>query len=226
MNRQLVEVASWRIISELFRRYPGQFQLIETHPGGGQYDCLSLFSNKQHVADFNRVGSFHTFKTKIGQTPFDIWYSLANEDVQNVLDQICRRLELQIPVKIPLSTPEVIVYRFIATFLAHSVFGKERWECRNGYFDSSGMEECGLSSSFDLFPSAKDRTRVLLHVDLVQTPAYRFWFIKKNFKPVICLETTGTAWNNEGQSFDLTTLYKKEKRIWPVVWKVAGHLFP
>lgn len=221
MHNQLTEVASWRIVSELLRRFPGEFQVIETHPGGGMYDCLSLFRDNQHIADFNRVGSFHVFNSTSDHPPLDIWRALADEDIQKVLDQICRNLELQVPAKLPSSTPDVIVYRFIAAFLGHSAFGKEKWECRNGYFDSSGYEDSGPSKSFDMFPAAQDRTRVNFENDLLRTPAYRFWFIKKNGKPVICLETTGTAWSTEGLSFDLTALYKKEKKIWPLVWAVA-----
>jgi len=226
LNSQLTEVASWRILSELFRRYPGKFQVIETHPGGGQYDCLSLFFDNRHIADLNRVGSFHVFNSTGHSPPMDIWQSLAEEDVQDVLGQICKCLELQVPIKLPPSTSDVIVYRFIAAFLGHSAFGKEKWECRNGYFDSSGNEESGPSLSFDLFPEAKERARISLPSDIAKTPTYRFWFIKKNGKPVICLESTGTAWNNKGLSFDLAALYKKEKRIWPVVWEVAGYLLP
>jgi hypothetical protein len=226
MNRQLTEVASWRIVCELFRRFPGKFQVIETHPGGGMYDCLSIFSNTRHVADFNRAGSFHVFDSTSGQSPLDIWHLLAEEEIPTVLDQVCRILELQVPTKLPPSTADVIVYRFIATLLGHSVFGKDEWECRNGYFDSSGMVECGIHPAFDLFLEAKNRARVSLSGDLLQIPAYRFWFIKKNGIPVICLETTGTVWNADGQSFDLTAHYKKEKRIWPIVWTVAGHLLP
>ncbi len=226
MNTQLNEIASWRIVCELFRRFPGKFQVIETHPGGGMYDCLSIFCNSRHVADFNRAGSFHVFDSKGGQPPIDIWRSLAEENIQDVLDQVCRSLNLQSPTKLPPSTPEVIVYRLIAAFLGHSAFGKESWECRNGYFDTAGMEESGVNPAFNLFPHAKERIRVTLSSDLFQTPAYRFWFIKKNGKPVICLETTGAAWNSEGLSFDINSLYKKEKRIWPVVWTVAGNLLP
>ncbi len=223
MNAQLIEVASWRIISELHRRYPGKFVMVETHPGGGQYDCLSLFHDKRHVADFNRVGSFHDFN---GQPSLDIWRLLAEEEPQAVLDQICRRLELPIPVKLPPSTQDVLTYRFIAAFLSHSVFGREKWECRNGYYDSTGMGECGVSHLFNQFPEAKERLRVSVPNDLLEIPAYRFWFVIRDYKPLICLETTGTVWNDKGQSFDLTKLYKKEKRIWPVVMAIAGHLLP
>ena len=132
MNAQLIEVASWRIVSELLRRYPGKFVMVETHPGGGQYDCLSLFHDKRHVADLNRVGNFNVFNGKQDPSPKSIWQLLAEEPPQDVLDKVCRRLDLHIPAKLPPSTPDVIVYRFIAAFLSHSVFVKEKWECRNG----------------------------------------------------------------------------------------------
>jgi len=67
---QLRKAAAWHIISELMRRYEASHNLrvIETHPGGGQYDCLSLFrvsnpnygvyrsnaaGQAEHLCDFN-----------------------------------------------------------------------------------------------------------------------------------------------------------------------------
>ena len=40
--RSILEAASWRLTAELVRRYPDRFSVIETHPGGGQYDCITL----------------------------------------------------------------------------------------------------------------------------------------------------------------------------------------
>lgn len=37
----ILEAASWRLTAELVRRYPNRFSVIETHPGGGQYNCKS-----------------------------------------------------------------------------------------------------------------------------------------------------------------------------------------
>ncbi len=222
MNSQLVEVASWRLLSELFRRYPLKYKLIETHPGGGMYDCLSIFCDQKHIADFNRAGSFHVVHNPNAVPALDIWRLMVEEDVQSVLNQVCRRLALKIPGKLPPSTPEVIVYRFIAAFLAHAAFGKEKWECRNGLFDTSGMDACNISPAFSVFPAAENRVRTVLPGDLHQEPAYRFWFILHDGNPVMCFETTGTVWNLDGQSFDLFKLYKKEKRIWPMVLAVAG----
>ena len=45
------------------RHDPGRFTVIETHPGGGQYDCLSLYDeDNNHILDFNRIGRIHFWK--------------------------------------------------------------------------------------------------------------------------------------------------------------------
>jgi len=236
MNRQLIETASWRIVSELTRRYPERFRLIETHPADGTYDCLSLHTkdtiNIFHIADFNRPGSFHVFH-KFGQDhdpehveSFEIWQRMVHtDDMKEVLDDVARKLGLE-PRKVPPSSPEVLVYRFIAAFLSHAVFGREKWECRNGFYDSSGYSGCSVRSEFEQFPGAQERLQVKLDNDFLGQPAYRFWFLIKNGKPLVCFETLGCAWTEKGECFDLASLYKKDRRMWPLVIGVAGGYLP
>lgn len=233
MNKQLREISSWRIISELTRRFPGKFTIIETHPGGGTYDCLSLYTKKEeHLADFNRGGTFHVFMSFDGlrkEDPcYDIWSELfKTDDYKEVLDNICRMMGLKVPKHLPSSTATVIVYRFIAAFLAHSYMGLEYWECRNGMFDSSAPYECGgVKSDFDSFPGAKERLRVSLKGDILNQPAYRFWFLKRNSEPLVCLESSGSLWTKDGRTYDLMGMYKKERRIWPLIVQTAGDLLP
>lgn len=60
-SRQIIEAASWRLVAEIVRRYPDRFTVIETHPGGGTYDCLTLLDQDKasglHRIEFNSVGS-------------------------------------------------------------------------------------------------------------------------------------------------------------------------
>jgi hypothetical protein len=35
------EAASWQLTAELVSRYPDRFMVIETHPAGGMYDCIT-----------------------------------------------------------------------------------------------------------------------------------------------------------------------------------------
>ncbi len=225
MNRQLIEIASWRIVSELFRRYPGRFTLIETHPGGGQYDCLTLFQQERKIADFNRAGRFHVFDGPGKERPLELWDMMAQDsDTQGPLDLVCSSLGLEVPAKLPPSTPEVLVYRFIAAFLSQASFQKDRWECRNGMLDTSGYGGGPVDEYFTPFPAVREHLKKTLPDDFLNEPAYRYWFILKNGNPVICLQKQGLAWLPEGKSYELANLYAKEHRIWPVIWDVAGHL--
>lgn len=230
MSDQLTEAASWRIVAEFFRRYPSMFQVIETHPCSGQYDCLSLISrDHEHIADFNRHGSFHVFKPFDGvhREPMSLWKRmLEGEDMKRILDDVCAHLGLPLPKALPPSTPEVLSYRFIAALLAHAVFGRDSWRCCNGFHDTSGMEGSSHQEYFELFPEANEKLRVQNSMGILGHPAYRFWFLLKNSCPVLCLDCSGMVWLPKGKSYDLPTIYKKEHRIWPLVFHVAGHLLP
>jgi hypothetical protein len=50
-------------VASLTERYQAPTRVLETHPGGGQYDCISLYWpgrswTGQHI-DLNREGSAH-----------------------------------------------------------------------------------------------------------------------------------------------------------------------
>ena len=232
MNRQLIEIASWKIVSEFMRRYSKKFKIIETHPCSGQYDCLSVYDySEKHIMDFNRGGSLHIFskvnerkapnKGVIDSNP-KIWEDfIFSSNPKNVLDKICRMIELDYNVTLPPSSPEILTYRFISHFMTQTLFGLEKWECRSGYLDSSGYS-FGISKDFELFPLAMERVRIKEKNDILQNPAYRFWFIKKKNAPKLCLETNGTIWDKHGQEYCLSTLYKKNRKIYEVVCKVAS----
>jgi hypothetical protein len=236
MNRQIIEIISWRIISEFMRRYAGKFTVIETHPCSGQYDCLSIYDYSQrHILDLNRGGSLHIWSKvnenkKANGGPIDsypdIWKDFVFEpNPKEILDLICRKAGLNCNITLPPSTPEILSYRFISGFMNQTVFGMDQWECRNGYYDSSGYGT-GIINDFDLFPPAKERLRVSEQRDILNIPAYRFWFIQKKGKSKLCLETNGTVWNKKGKAHDLFHLYQKNRRISGVVYEVAKDLLP
>ena len=61
-SNELIEALSWKIVSEFMRCFPGKFKIIETHPGGGQSDCLSIVDRKDtDLAHFNRIGRLTIF---------------------------------------------------------------------------------------------------------------------------------------------------------------------
>ena len=57
-------------MTELWRRFPKQFDLIEAHPCSGQYDCLVLTTKtepSEFAIDVNRGGgSVHIHKDAFG----------------------------------------------------------------------------------------------------------------------------------------------------------------
>ena len=221
MNHQLIEIASWRIVSELYRRYPGKFKIIETHPGGGQYDCLGLYDDRnQNIADLNRDGSLHLPGGTLS------WQEILNaSDPKMMLDKICQMLRFPKVGNTPHSTPTTLVYRFIATFLTHATLGIHKWECRNGYEDTSGYGG-GVVSAFKDFPQAQERLKINLEDDILRQPAYRFWFLRKDDKPLLCLETVGLVWvQSDLKTYNLMDLYNYNKRhIWSTIVSVAGPL--
>ena len=234
MDGQLREIASWHIISEIVCRYPGRFRIIETHPGGGQYDCLSIFDTRvAHIADLNRRGSLHILRQvgaadrgRRGAEPLDVWEQMARTgDIRRIVDKACRRMGLEVPDELPPIPPDGLVYRFVAHLLSHAAFGQMQWECRNGCFDTSGYGG-GVSHAFEAFPSAQARLQKATSEDLFNEAAYRFWFVFRGHEPVLALETTGWVWNANDDSFDLMRLYEVEGRIWPLILKIAFHLLP
>jgi len=233
-SRMLLEVASWRVATEIARRHP-QVRLIETHPGGGQYDCLHILLEPEkgtasHGIALNRPGSAHIqfggYDSKdISWTGFWTDY-LAADDPRDVVQRLCGLARLPQVSQLPRSTRPVLAYRFVAAFLASTVFGRARWECRSGYFDSSG-EDCSLRDDwFAAYPKARTRLLDLRSDDFLREPGYRFWFLVESGEPKLCLETTSLAWDLHANEFDLKKLYGVRRRVWPVVSFVAGDLLP
>lgn len=222
LSEQFIEAASWRIACELMRRHAARLRLIESHPGGGQYDCLSFFdrNTKEHVLDLNRVGSAHGFLA--GQTMPDVWRECsAASDFKTVVDAVERTAGLKAPASLPQAGREVVTYRFVAEWLSSRLFGRERWECRNGYLDSSACPGAP-SQHFAKFPLIAPRRAVREPDDLLGIADYRFWFLLRDHEPVIALEPhTATAWNRAGECFQLFERFKRERRIAPLLLLVA-----
>ena len=190
------EVASWMAVAQLQRRYGGVFQVIETHPGGGQYDCLSLYTpDHGHVADFNRQGRFHAWRQHGGPVAsLDIWPRLiGNPDPTEVLDEICELIEIPLPPAPPPPSPPVLACLFIAEFLRQAEAGSSTWQALNGCLDTSDYTE-GIRVPCDRFPGAAKRLSVRLGSDPASQPAYRFWFLHDERRPRLCVELVGLVW--------------------------------
>lgn len=70
-SRRIRHWITWRIVAELFRRHKprSHLRVCELHPGGGQYDDLALYLQRQgeswpgdclgHFTGFRRIEPFH-----------------------------------------------------------------------------------------------------------------------------------------------------------------------
>ncbi len=122
--------------------------------------------------------------------------------------------------------------RAIAAFLSHETIGEFRWEARSGFLDTSGGYGSHVSNEyFERFPAAAERLRTEEADDFSSVPAYRFWFLiertSASRQPRLAIEAThGIAWDETGVRYDLMEIYRRDRRIWPVVFEVACHLLP
>lgn len=227
-GRQLKENLSWRLVTELWRRFPDRFFLIETHPGGGQYDCLSFIEMEEglsSVLSVNREGSLHL---SYGRDPgvWPDWLERMAVEPGDFLNKLCDSLEMDVPQPLPQSTPSTIAFRFICEFLTHATGRLDQWECRNGFLDTSGWT-CGRQDAwFDCFPALRnpDHPKRLVKGEL--DPAYCYWFLLKDSMPQLCIDIGGHLYNLEGETFDLVAIYSQHKRVWPVIAETAIQLLP
>ena len=127
----LIELASWTLATEMIRRAPKLLYIMETHPGGGQYDCLSIVRTDLHewICAFNRVGSFTAFRwfdsgrDCDSMLQIDVWDRIAKRDsTREILDEICNLVRLPIPSPLPAGTAASLTYRVITAALRMKTF--------------------------------------------------------------------------------------------------------
>ena len=228
-QRQLEEVLSWRLVCELWRWFPDRYFLIESHPGGGQSDCLSLIefaAEPWSALDVNRGGgSVHVHQGRNPQSWSD-WVERMLGDPRRFLNEICDALGIDAPQKLPMSTPATISFRYIGEFLTHALGRLEQWECRNGFFDTSGYGGGKQESWFTCFPAVKAGRPVKPLADGRFSPAYGYWFLLRNTEPMLCVDFDGQLYTRDGQVHDLATLYAKHKRMWSLIADTALELLP
>ena len=203
--------ASWALASELTRRAP-DITVYETHPGGGQYDCLTLATSDLRV-DVNRVGSLHVIKLA-GHMNSDVpsnpnWVQeVLERGVTTAVDNLCEVLGIPLFHPKPATSPRVLQYRVIARALAGLIFDEAEWDVRSAYFDSSGMDGSNIVGRP---PSA----------EMMQIPANELWRLLRNGVEVAWM-WDGWAWNQAGERRNLMSLYDQGADIDSLVGLVTA----
>ena len=208
---------AWWIAAELVRRHPADLRVIETHPGGGQYDCLSLYRRNSGtprlVAHLNLLGhitpqSWFDQPDDGPETRFNWFEVLAAQDRRtHVIAQLERIEGLSSPSATPSTTKASIGPRVLSRFATSASISTRRWWISNGVYDSSGMDG-GIQDW------VSDIEGVSLHRlpdDFGGEPAYRFWYVLDNEgKPFTAIDVDlGVAWRRDGngEPIDLMAVY-------------------
>lgn len=230
-SRQLLEAVSWRVAAELIRRHPSRLRAIETHPGGGQYDCLTVVDRRGwelgHI-DLNRIGTAH-IRRRFDRPDADgyhryhgFWGAYLASHPHKVLGALERHAGLPDVPKLPSSTPTSLSFRVAAACVAPVALGVRRWEWRNGFLDTSGWTSEPREALFAAFPDADARRVVRLREDPLP-PECRFWFLLRDEEPILALETTGRLWRHTGETLDLMSAYRHAgRRLAPIVNDLIG----
>lgn len=223
-SRQLREALSWKFVAELHRRHPDRFTVIETHPGGGQYDCLTLWGNNQAIADLNRLGGFYANERQIPWQ--EVWPSgLTEGGIADVLNRMSEACRFKVPAQLPPTNPETLTYRVMAGVAAALVFEKDTWVWRNGQLDTSGCDDQGYRDQwFEAFPGAKAASREGMPNQPFANSKYGFWFLLRNDQPVVCLSKTSLCWNSDGDEIELVGIYRRVRRIHRLIGTVLNML--
>ena len=178
--RRFVNAQSWWIASELVRRHP-HLLLLETHPGGGQYDCLTLVDPGRRsagaIAQINRAGTIQVRRSSTF-SPISWAEAFAATGGHDVVRSIEAAAGLPAPTIAPATGPKALTYRVLARVLTSLVDDRREWDAENGYLDTSGMGS-GRRAALGRFPSVVESLRDRRVDDIGREPAYRFWLLQR-----------------------------------------------
>lgn len=214
-DRSVLEAASWRLASELVRRHPTTTRILRTHPGGGQYDCLTITSpaGDGGSVQLNRNGTIQVHARFDGQPdaewPPTEWIDYLAADPREFLGRLERASGLSAPAHVPPSDPTTLTYRLLAALAATGLKSVHPIEIQSGQFDTSGGGG-GPNEALDSFPAIPAELRRDQSDDLFQQAGYRFWIVLRDRVPILAFEQdAGMAWTqHHGEGFDLMGLYE------------------
>lgn len=227
-NRNIRNAASWRIGSELARRYPNDVVLIDSIPiEGVDYDCLRVVRlDGDGYVDFNRNSWGSASCNGPGESEGVMmaflleWISVA--DRRRMVRRVSECLGMP-PVKpVPPTSRRVLAYRALAAFLQAHAMDRHRWSV-----DGAGViVPLAIAQRTDLikvFPGLRiGRSVIDNEGDFATDAAFCTWFVCRNESPLVYVSTDARAKNRKGGEADLFETYSRSKRIDDVVAQLAG----
>jgi hypothetical protein len=225
--RRFVIAQSWWIASELVRRHP-ELRLIETHPGGGLYDCLTIVgpgSDPETLIDLNREGRIHVH-ARAGFEPIDWEEVLRSANAHDVVRRLEAGAGFEAPTNTPASTPAVLGYRVISRVLSSLVNDKRQWDARNGQFDfADGVFE--PNPHLQQFPTVREAASDRRADDIHGQPHYRFWVISADAELLAVVDSDGGLHLRDRPPVRLPRLYRESGRsLTALIASVFGNFLP
>lgn len=225
----------WWIATELLRRNPG-LELVETHPMGGFYDCLTLHGNVGSRAisiDLNSNGSIHIHPDHIHH--LEDWVALTNADAHWVVKEIERTAELKPHDSAPSSNSRAITLRLIARVLNYVVNDKASWDVRmldptrpgSAIVDLELLEPSAPHPLSAIFPTS-DLLDSFLHTSTLPKGLVpgRFWILFRDETAAAVFDTSGVAHTRESR-VELKPLYARMNRnLTQTMAHALGDLLP
>lgn len=218
-DQSVLEAASWRLASELARRHPNTLRVARTHPGGGQYDCLTLvdLAGGDGTIQMNRNGTIQVHQRFDGRDsdwePVE-WDEYLRADPRDFLHRIEVAAGLPTPSSVPPSSPRTLTLRVLATIAATAVKTVDPIEIVSGMFDTSGYGGGPNDADFAAFGAIPPELRRPVEADQEWPPEYRFWFVHRNDVPVLAFDQQhGYAWTtHQSMTLDVMALYVEARR--------------
>lgn len=190
VSRQLRESLGWRLIVELVKRSPKGLHIIETHPPGGDHDCLSLHDGSSgHVLDLDR--NHGIVIAGAGASP-NIWELLVSEGPYAIAGDIEEAWLIDRDAR-PLAGRSANLALLADIAALASPHG---WEWRSGMFDPGQGPPGPIGiwfAALDELPGGVLGTMTLEPIDRAE---FRFWFLTRDLhkEPMIAIDIAGTGW--------------------------------
>lgn len=220
--RRFVLAQSWWIASEVVRRQP-HLRIVETQPGGGQYDCLTVYDpgrDNRPLLDLNRNGTMHAHVS--GFDSLEWSEAIAAANAHDVVRKLERATGFTATAKAPASGPAVLTYRVFARVLTSMVDDRHAWDARNGRIDSVGTQRAEMES----FPTVVEGLRDRRPSDLFGVSAYRYWILLRDTEPLAVLDTDGLVHMSDRTTELLPTSRASHRSLTVVIAQVLGSVLP
>ena len=206
--QRYVIAQSWWIAAELVRRHP-ELTIVETHPGGGQYDVLEIVRDGTSLISMNRAGRIHIANSS--REPLGFEATFAEADPRQLIALLEQEARLSSPDKAPGSTGKVLTYRALAHIVWATAHRAAPLDARSEFLDSSGGGGSGARGLLSRFPIAQERSRESRPHDPAGIPAHRYWLVMRGSGAVAAADVDGFVYVGES-CLHLPTLYDDNGR--------------